>query len=586
MRRPAALKHNQLGLKCCVDARYSTCPGWRNQSRVPVNARTCKHLRSILGDKYEDARLKLKNPDGDKATAGKKKASASKSSASNSKATWKRKTRNDDDDDDNIASPSKRKTAAKEPASKEKDPEEEEEDEEEDEDKPPSKAMKFPAGDELEEIDGIKPKQVIKDGDEVEAPSKTSDAVYKVKRTWDHYYCTCPAWRNQSRNPVNARTCKHLRSILGDKYEDARLKLKNPDGNNAPAGKKKASATDSKATGKRKARDDDDDDDDIASPNKRKRGGKKPASKGKDDEEEEDNEEDEEDEAPSKARKIPGVLLAVKWDLEKGADPTGWWVSEKLDGVRTFYDGQTMMSRLGNPFTPPKWFIEKLPKGITLDGELFGGRGTFQSTVSIVKTMNSPHWQNITFQIFDIPSMKDEPFEARMACLNHMFGPSGEHKQDHVFVLEQTEAKSRDHVLEMLKDIEAKGGEGLMLRKPKSLYEPTRSNTLQKIKTFFDAEAKVTGHVPGKGKNKGVMGALKCVMASGKTFNVGSGFTDKQRGKPPKTGSIITYRFQELTSSGVPRFPTFVGEAIDKDEPKDAEVPHHKKDSKGKAGDE
>lgn len=64
--------------------------------------------------------------------------------------------------------------------------------------------------------------------------------------------------------------------------------------------------------------------------------------------------------------------------------------------------------------------------------------------------------------------MKDEPFEARMDYLNHLFGPAGEHKQDHVFVLEQTKAQSRDHVLEMLKDIEAKGGEGLMLRKPKS----------------------------------------------------------------------------------------------------------------------
>jgi len=75
-----------------------------------------------------------------------------------------------------------------------------------------------------------------------------------------------------------------------------------------------------------------------------------------------------------------------------------------------------MISRLGNPFTPPQWFLDsecppeasynvvaqpmsELPKDVMLDGELFGGRGEFQSTVSIVKTMNSPHWKGITFQV-------------------------------------------------------------------------------------------------------------------------------------------------------------------------------------------
>ncbi len=42
--------------------------------------------------------------------------------------------------------------------------------------------------DELAEIGGVKPKVVIKDGDEVDAPSHTSSTVYKVKRAWDHYY--------------------------------------------------------------------------------------------------------------------------------------------------------------------------------------------------------------------------------------------------------------------------------------------------------------------------------------------------------------------------------------------------------------
>lgn len=116
-----------------------------------------------------------------------------------------------------------------------------------------------------------------------------------------------------------------------------------------------------------------------------------------------------------------------------------------------------------------------------------------------------------------------------------------------------------------------------MLTWKPSKYEDHRSSTLLKIKTFYDAEAEVTGYVPGKGKYKSITGALKCKMASGKTFSVGSGMSDAQRNKPPKVGTIITYRFQELTRDGVPRFPTFVGEAVDKDEAKDAEVPDSRK---------
>lgn len=109
---------------------------------------------------------------------------------------------------------------------------------------------------------------------------------------------------------MNARSCKHLKELLGDKYEAARMKLKNPYG-----------ATSSKKTaGKRKKTDDDDDDDD-----------RKVKKKAKKADEEDD---DEEEEVGATGKKVPELLLAVKWDLVTGADPTGWWISEKLDGVR------------------------------------------------------------------------------------------------------------------------------------------------------------------------------------------------------------------------------------------------------------
>jgi len=53
----------------------------------------------------------------------------------------------------------------------------------------------------------------------------------------------------------------------------------------------------------------------------------------------------------------------------------GWLSSEKLDGVRCFWDGKgTMYTRNGKLFYPPKFFIDNLPP-MALDGELWTSRG-------------------------------------------------------------------------------------------------------------------------------------------------------------------------------------------------------------------
>ena len=54
----------------------------------------------------------------------------------------------------------------------------------------------------------------------------------------------------------------------------------------------------------------------------------------------------------------PDLLLANKWE---DSDATGWWISEKLDGVRAYWDGTHFLSRLGNIFPAPAWFTQALP---------------------------------------------------------------------------------------------------------------------------------------------------------------------------------------------------------------------------------
>jgi DNA ligase-1 len=107
--------------------------------------------------------------------------------------------------------------------------------------------------------------------------------------------------------------------------------------------------------------------------------------------------------------------------------------------------------------------------------------------------------------------------------------------------------------------VEQLGGEGLMLREPGSNYQSGRSTSLLKVKTFHDAEAVVIGHEAGKGKHTGRLGALVVRLPSGITFSVGTGFTDAARSTPPPVGATITFRYQELTEAGVPRFPSYVG---------------------------
>jgi DNA ligase-1 len=47
-------------------------------------------------------------------------------------------------------------------------------------------------------------------------------------------------------------------------------------------------------------------------------------------------------------------------------------------------------------------------------------------------------------------------------------------------------------------------------------------------------------------------------MADGTRFSVGTGFSDAERTSPPAIGEVITYRYQELSNGGVPRFPSYV----------------------------
>jgi len=254
---------------------------------------------------------------------------------------------------------------------------------------------------------------------------------------------------------------------------------------------------------------------------------------------------------PTRNLALP-LLLAETWDGEQ--DVTGWFLSEKLDGVRALWDGTGFRSRNGNLYHAPAWFTAGLPN-MPLDGELWSGRKQFQRTVSIVRRHDgSDLWRKIKFLVFDAPAVP-EPFEQRLSHVQQLFIQS---PSQYFSLLEQQPCRNRHFLNQQLEQVLSLGGEGLMLRQPGSLYESGRSSTLLKVKRFLDAEAKVIDYLPGTGRHKGRLGAVLVELPSGIQFSVGSGFTDTERKTPPAIGSTITFRYQELSERGVPRFPTFV----------------------------
>ena len=107
---------------------------------------------------------------------------------------------------------------------------------------------------------------------------------------------------------------------------------------------------------------------------------------------------------PSAPTKTVAVALAQKWT--DATDPTGYLVSEKLDGMLCYFDGEKMYTRNGNVVHAPAPLVASLPR-MALDGELYLGRGQFQACMSIVRSHNAneSEWKDVRFEVFDAPEV-------------------------------------------------------------------------------------------------------------------------------------------------------------------------------------
>jgi DNA ligase-1 len=112
-----------------------------------------------------------------------------------------------------------------------------------------------------------------------------------------------------------------------------------------------------------------------------------------------------------------------------------------------------------------------------------------QDAVTLCVNGSEEKWKNAVYWVFDLPDLTDKPLEHR---LNHL----KELKEQGILpsfvkIVENEICRGKQHLKEYFEGILAKGGEGVVLREPQSLYVAGRSNSLRKFKPFFDSEVKV-----------------------------------------------------------------------------------------------
>ena len=243
----------------------------------------------------------------------------------------------------------------------------------------------------------------------------------------------------------------------------------------------------------------------------------------------------------------PPLMLAEEYSNQ---NVQGWAASEKLDGVRAYWDGKKLISRQGYAFTPPPGFTRNFPS-YPLDGELYSSRGQFERISAATRSADGD-WGGIKLYVFDLPKAEGNLYQ-RLAVLE------GRLKKypANIVVVKQTPVKNIEEARAMMEKIVKAGGEGVILRDPQQPYRAGRSSGYLKLKPQQDAECTVTRHYEGKGKYAGKLGAVGCRNELGE-FRIGSGFKDAERANPPPVGSVITYRYRGFTQKGKPRFATFL----------------------------
>ena len=230
---------------------------------------------------------------------------------------------------------------------------------------------------------------------------------------------------------------------------------------------------------------------------------------------------------------------------------TNWYMSEKLDGIRAYWNGKELLSKNGNKIYTPNWFIKDFPP-FELDGELWTKRDDFENIQNIVLDTNpSLKWEKITYNIFEVPNEKGN-FDKRLEKIKSWLDKN---PNKFIKIIPQLICKNETDLNIYLKELLDKKAEGIILKNPNLEYFTGRSENILKVKKFYDDEGLVIGL---NYSNNGEFKSLQLKLNNGIIFNLGGGFSDIEKNNPPKLGDIVTFKYYDLTKNNKPKFASFL----------------------------
>ncbi len=251
----------------------------------------------------------------------------------------------------------------------------------------------------------------------------------------------------------------------------------------------------------------------------------------------------------------PAIQQGLNYQKDKNTnrDIKQYYISEKLDGMRGYWNGKQLLTRQGNVINSPIWFTQGWPN-TPIDGELWISRNNFQPLMSCVRKKTAGTcWEKVRFMMFDLPQQHGN-FSARIKQMQDILMKT---PSPYLQIIKQFKVKSLSELEAKLEQVMNNKGEGLMLHFASAHYHVGRTTNLLKLKKNQDAEAIVIEHIKGKGKYQQVLGSIKVKNNQGIIFKIGSGFTDSERANPPAIGSMITYKYNGITMAGKPRFARY-----------------------------
>ena len=230
---------------------------------------------------------------------------------------------------------------------------------------------------------------------------------------------------------------------------------------------------------------------------------------------------------------------------------TNWYMSEKLDGIRAYWNGKEFISKNGNKIYAPIWFTKDFPP-FELDGELWSKREDFENIQNIVLDETpTTKWNELTYNIFEVPN-ENGNFDKRLEKIKLWLEKN---PNKFIKIIPQKICKNESDLDNYLKELIDKKAEGIILKNPNLDYFTGRNENILKVKKFYDEEGLVIGlNYSREGKFK----SLKLKLENGIIFNLGGGFSNMQKENPPKIGDIVTFKYYDLTKNDKPKFASFL----------------------------